>query len=453
MTVSRELGSKSRAPVPPLPEPSDQLTVEDIAQLEDIAQQLNRIQDVRDGAALQMLQTRLRASPLEKGSLRTYLETQLAEAQSALGKEDPVVNLLGELLGTSRALASTTLSCAVINDPNYPGRTRKAVFRNADAYRIDSITNEISLVEVGGRLVPKHSLEGLRARFGSVYINSGSFMEIQVDPTTRKPLIVNGQTVRTKPGKSIAINAANPDVVVVYERRVTGGWWRSPDITFADALRLNLEASDGTVGPRAWGATPIVAVTGEIQLPERTIALTAGSFTWSQINSMAGATSFQLILEAGGAAMLVPASKVAGQGIDPAVYAKARSMPGGATIKNIVAVGGGSYTIQTIVAGEGGNLIGDGAGTLSLIGQDGASLAVVGKIKVTPSAILQQKWSEANERAIAFDQGRFLRVTTVDARFIGVGVGSLKVGEIITPSRTVFSSTTNPYFRNATRLD
>ena len=468
--VSRQLGGQARAAVPPLPEPSEQLSLEDIAQLEDMVQQLERAQAVGDGQALRLLQTRLKDSPLEKGVFRTYLETQLAESLSAITEskadEDPVISLLGNLSGTSRALSATTLSCAVLSDPSIPTRTRKGTFRGADAYRIDTATNTITLVEIGGRLVPKHSLEGLRARYGSVYVNSGSYMEIQVD-AAGKPLIVNGQTVRTMPGKNITINASNPEVVTVSMRNPTiGGWWKQPDISFADALRLNLEASDGTVGPAAWGATPIVSVNGEIQLPERTVVLTAGSYKWSELNTSAGSVSFNLLLGVGGGRMLIPAPTMPG-GIDPQLYARAKAMPGGATIGNIVAAGGGNLTIAAIVAGGGGNLIGDGGGTLSLIGDGGGTFSpLAGTLKVPAIGTLQQRWSEGNEKAIVLDQGGFLigkggagligQDGASFSQLIGTGVGSLNgssAGNIVIPPRTLFSGTSNPYFRNATRLD
>ncbi len=445
ITVSRQLAGAKRAAMPPLPEPSETLSFADVAQLEDLVRQMGKARALGNRATLVLLQSRLQKSPLEKGEVRTSLESQLAEAlantpepaHAEMAGLLALENLSGESRGLSAIqLAGITLTAKV----NGTDVKRKGYFLDAEPFRLNTDTNMITIVRKG-ITVPKQSLEGMRTRYGTLFVNYGAFYEIQLD-AKGNALIQNGQTVRAFPRRQIVLEPGKEDQITVSERRPEGGWFQAPSITFAQAMTLALEMPDGSAGPAAFGASPLVAVSGGVQLPERMIALSS-NFTFKELNTIGfGATTLSQINDAQGGAIKIPPN-----GIAPALYQKAAMIPDGPTVANIVSAGGGDIMIaQIATATGGGGIVVTGGGNLTAFG-------AVGSLDKASDAINKTTvWDQGKSRIVASDYvvnrfGQNIKAQDLGkwSQFINIRPG--KVGEIINPPANLANG--NPFFANA----
>ncbi len=446
ITLSRQLAGAKRAVMPPLPEPSETLSNSDIALLEDLVRQFEKARALGNRETLVQLQSRLQKSPLEKGEFRTYLETQLVEALAntpELASEEMAgLRALENLSGASRGLSAIQLTGITLTTTvNGTAAKRKGYFLDAEPFRLNTDTNMITVVRKGNWQVPKQSLEGLRTRYGTLFINYGAFYEIQLD-AKGNALIQNGQTVRAFPRRQIVLEPGKEDQITVSERRPEGGWFQAPSITFAQAMTLALEMPDGSAGPAAFGASPLVAVSGGVQLPERMIALFS-NFTFKELNTIGfGATTLGQINDAKGGAIKIPPN-----GIDPTLYAKASQMPDGPIVANIVSAGGGNIMIaQIAIATGGGGIVVSGGGNLTAFG-------AVGSLDKASDAINKTTvWDQGKSRIVASDYvvnrfGQSIKAQDLGnwAQFINVRPG--KVGEIVNPPANLANG--NPFFINA----
>ena len=194
VNVARQLASQQRAAVPPIPEASETLTLEEIAVLDSIPRQLEKARAIGSRAALLALQSRLEQSPLEQGEYRAYLEAQLVDAISETSDSeeegDAAIKALEALSGETRGITFAPLGMSVANPRTKAVRT--AYYQGAQpAYEVSS--GSVTYLDLIGikHTVPKNTIEGLRAVYGSIYVNYGTFMEIQVD-AQGNALIQNG---------------------------------------------------------------------------------------------------------------------------------------------------------------------------------------------------------------------------------------------------------------------
>lgn len=445
LEISRQLASQSRAAAPALPEVSDKLTYDDVFTLQQRVVRLDRARAVGDLQALQTLQAELEACTLDAAEIKEYLKSevskQIATLSPAEANPDPVVAMLGELSGVSRGDSQDTLSQDLIS------KNRVGVYRNARPYRLNSANSKIwvDFANNQGEWRSKNSLEGLRARYGSVYVNPGSYMEIVVDANGVPIPDGKYETTRTRPGKQIVISAQNPNDVKVFERNpVKGGWWPTGSITFEEAMLLRLETTDGKAGPAKFGATPIVFVNRELQPPERVIACSGNQFTWQDfVTQGSSATTIQQIVGAGGQNVKIPPLGPK----NAALYAKALAMPGGAIAANIVAAGGGNFNIANIVAAGGGNIVAAGGGNIVEAGGGNLTsrfaMAAIQSLIQDGGAYLIGKGGAG---LIGQDGASF-------SAFIGVGVGSLSGAIKVNTLYKLTSTSPNPFSKNAVRID
>ena len=448
LAISLQLASQSRAAAPPIPEASDKLSLNDVFTLREQVLRLERARAVGDLQDLQKLQAELKASTLDAGELNDYLKkevsAQIATLSPAEANPDPVVKLLGDLSGASRGVTPFRMEAL-----------GGSVYRGALPYQLDLANNKIyiDLPTSAPQSYDINSLAGLKGRYGSLFVNYGSFMEIQVD--AKGVAIPDGkyETTRTKPGRSITIQQSDPEVVLVHERDpVRGGWWPKPSITFQQAMLMNLETPAGTAGPMRFGCTPIVAANAELQSAARIVATGGGNFTWKQIVAAGGENlTFDQIVAAGGGNMVVTKTGIP-------VLVLAQTNGNALTVANIVAAGGGNITPAQIVAAGGGNL----------------RPTVPGNITV-PASTLQEMWTSVAMKSLIQDGGAYLighdgsglRLIGQDGAGLisnligkgGAGVLSkvdgfsgLKYMERVFP-RTILSSSGNTYFRAAQRLN
>jgi hypothetical protein len=445
VAVSRQLSGQQRVVMPPLPEPSETLLASDVAQVEDLVRRFDKARAIGNREALNQIQSQLKKLPLEKGEFRSYIEKELAEALANVAEPDndalAGLRALENLSGESRGLSGIQLSgISLVTKVNGTDVKRKGYFLDVEPFRLNTDTNMITVVNKG-KVVPKASLEGLRTRYGTLFVNYGAFYEIQLD-AKGNALIQNGQTVRAFPRRQIVLEPGKEEQVTVYERRPEGGWFKAPSITFAEAVSLALEMPDGSAGPAAFGATPLVAVSGGVQLPERMVALFS-NMTFKELNTMGfGATTLSQINDAKGGTIKIPPN-----GIDPALYEKASKMPDGPTVANIVSAGGGNIMIAQIAAAPGGGgIVVSGGGNLTADGAVGSMAKAADAINKTTV------WDQGKSRIVASDYivnrfGKSIKSQDVGlwAQFLSVKPG--KAGEIINPPANLANG--NPFFANA----
>lgn len=448
VAVSRQLKGNKRAAVPPLPEPDETLSAADVASLGDLVSQIEKARALGNRETLTRLQAQLEKSPLPAGELRTYLENQMTETLANAPEVDPeetaVLQMLENLSGESRGKSSIQLAgisrAATVNGI---ATKRRECFLDAEPFRIDTTANTITVVRKGNKEVPKLSLEGMRTRYGTLFVNYGQFYEIQLTANGNAK-IVNNQTVRAFPRRSLTIEPGKEDAIVIWERRPEGGWFKwDKTITFAEALTWALEMPDGSAGPAAFGATPIVAVSGGIQLPERMIALFA-NFTFKELNTMGfGATTLGQINDAKGGSIKIPR-----HGIDPALYAKASAMPNGPTVANLVSAGGENIMISQIAGAGGGGILVSGGGDLRALG------AASSLDKAADALSRTTIWDQGKSRIVASDYivnqfGQKIKDQDISrwAQLISINVRRRTVGEIISPPASL--ATGHTFFMNA----
>lgn len=446
VAVSRQLTGKKRAAVPPLPEPDDALSAADIASLADLVSRIEKACALGNLNALKKLQVQLEESPLPAGELRTRLEQQITENLTNTPEADPeettVLQMLESLSGESRAVSSIQLaSTSLVTNVGDKVVNRRGCFLDAEPFRIDTSTKMITVVRKANKKVSKLSIEGLRTRYGTLFINYGSFYEIQLDARGNAK-IENNQTVRAFPRRALTIEPGKEDAITVSERRPEGGWFKwDKTITLAEALTWALELPNGSAGPAAFGATPIVAVSGAVQQPERMIALFS-NFTFKELNTMGfGATTLGQINDAKGGSIRIPPN-----GIEPTLYAKASAMPNGPTVANIVNAGGGNVMISQIAGAGGGGILVSGGGDLRALGATGSLDKAADALSKTTI------WDQGKSRIVASDYvvnrfGKSIKGEDVSrwAQFISIKPG--KAGEIINPPASFANG--HSFFANA----
>jgi hypothetical protein len=303
---------------------------------------------------------------------------------------------LQNLAGATRVAPLMAPLGMSVRDPN-TNLTRTAYFQDAQP-ATDLSAGVISYYDFRTnsiRTVPKNTVEGLRARYGALYVNYGTFMEIQIDDQGNA-LMQNSQTVRAFPRRALTVVPGKENEITVQQRRPEGGWFTQPyTITMNEALKWALEMPNGDAGPMKRGNTPLISVTGIAILPERVIAKKAGSFTLAEFAKKEvgfGFTTLEMVRSAGGATLVLSTTGLIGKVKE--IFSKAG--PGGrATIDQIVAAGGGNLTVYDIVAAGGGNIVAAGGGNIVAAGG--------GNIVAAGGGNLQWKISEASSQAITED--------------------------------------------------
>lgn len=391
--VSRQLADKPRAAEPPVPAPDENLPANEVIEIQNQMERFERARAVGDVAGLKALQVELKERPGKAGSLSAYLAKQVNEVVASLGDaeggRDDVVTTLGKLSGTSRGLPGLAI-----------GLERKADWSipvGAKAYQRDGRGNiyvsDPSAASGNGinQWVPEKSFYAIKGRFGSG--------------------LVNLQWTPGSDGKQYFPYDANPDYVNQATWNQTTQKWDMQWVGMKDALPQTLSLPTK-------GSNLVASGGGNIQI-RQIVSGGGGNFTYREIiqNGGANLTMSQILNSPNGANFSPP------DGYFPydTIVLKVGQMKGGWNLTNLVAAGGGNFTIQNmvttlpkgidskltfsgdryLVAAGGGNvlerlskvanvialgdyrlinngntvrLIGDGGGTL--IGQDGAGYSL-----------------------------------------------------------------------------
>lgn len=401
VATANQLAGQQRAAVPPLPEATDTLSLEEISALNHILMQLETAKALGSRETLQAFESRVKQSPLPKGEFRSYLEAQLAEAISqsaeAADDSDATLKTLEALSGGTRAITLAPRSLA-ISTPN-TSKVRPAYVPDACPVQQEVSAGTTSFLDFRTgtvRTAPKNTVESLRAQYGAVFVNYGTFMEIQVDAQGNAVIenAAKGWALRAFPRRGLVVEPGRENQIKVVQRRPEGGWFTQPyTITMNEALTWALEMSNGQVGPMKSGNTPLLSVANVGVLPERVMVKKSGSFNMREWNQAGYSfTEIGMLEKAEGASLILTTT-----GLSPGrvrdIFTKA-GPNGTATISQIVAAGGGNITVSQIVAAGGGNIVAAGGGNIVAAGGGNIVAAGGGNVMAKVALAVSETFDE-----------------------------------------------------------
>jgi len=348
ISASRLLASQTRAEEPSPPLPSDEMTHEEVTEINHQMQMYERARTIGDVATLKKLQEELKDRAGEEGSLPAYLANQVAEALAELPEADAeagsieAVELLNKLAGPARGL-----------DPSRPvflEQTSTGAFVvGAKPYQRDGkgniyIHDTKGPSEYGKNMwTPEGNPTAVRLRYGLAMVSPN--WQLGTDGKQYRPWV-----------------ESNPDWCGKATWNPVTKQWDSTWIQTFEAPVFNLPAANGKKASSLVAYEPLAVNLAAM------VAAGGGNFTYQEIASLKGGAKLSLasLVAAGGGNITPPDGNIPRN-----ILTRLASLPGDYSAAKLVAAGGGNLTIALLGKGSTGlqiqkpnGMVAAGAGNL-----------------------------------------------------------------------------------------
>lgn len=324
INAARVLASQTRAEQPEPPLPSDEMTHEELAEINHRMQMFERAKAVGDVASLKKLQEELKDQAAEEGSLPAFLAKQVADALAELPEADAnteapeTVELLNKLAGPARGLdpKRAVYLAQTSTGGLYVGSKLYQRDDNGNAY----IHDPNGKAEYGKNMwTPERNPTAVKFIYGLALVSPN--WQLSGDGSQYRAWVEN-----------------NPDWCGKVTWNPATKKWDNVWIQTAQAPVFNLDVAGKKVNAIVGYAAPVL----DLSL---LVAAGGGNFSYQEVASLKGGANLTLAnLVAAGGGNIIPPDSLFPQ----AMVIKAATMPGGFDLRNLVAAGGGNFTLGSI---------------------------------------------------------------------------------------------------------
>lgn len=329
VTASRLLASQTRAEEPSPPLPDDEMTHEEVTEINHQMQVYERAKALGDVASLKKLQEELKEQAGKEGSLSEFLAKQVAEALSELPDADTdsgsveALELLKKLSGPARGLDASR--------PVYLEQTSTGAFIvGAKPYQRDGKGNIYFHAPNAppnyglNMYTPEGNPTAVKYRFGLAMVSPD--WQKGTDNKLYRPWV-----------------ESNPDWCGKATWNPGTSQWDSVWIQTFQAPAFSLPVANNRTASALVAYEPVAVDLAAL------VAAGGGNFTYKEIAALKGGSkmTFASLVAAGGGNIIPPDSLV-----PVSIREKMITMPGGFTAANLVAAGGGNLTVRQMTRGN-----------------------------------------------------------------------------------------------------